>query len=157
EQKRIADKLDSVLAAVDTCRTRIDRLPATLARLRQSVLAAAISGDLTREWRLDRGIDSRQSWRVVALKDVATSRLGKMLDKGKNKGTATPYLRNINVRWFDFDLTDIRDIRVTTKEKADLSIVKGDVLICEGGEPGRCAVWNGPNGKFVYQKALHRV
>ena len=51
EQKRIADKLDLVLARVDACRERLDRVPAILKRFRQAVLAAAISGKLTEEWR----------------------------------------------------------------------------------------------------------
>ena len=51
EQKRIADKLDSVLARVDACRDRLDRLPALLKRFRQSILAAATSGRLTEDWR----------------------------------------------------------------------------------------------------------
>lgn len=51
EQKRIADKLDRLLARVDACRERLDRVPALLKCFRQSVLAAATSGELTREWR----------------------------------------------------------------------------------------------------------
>ncbi len=51
EQKRIADKLDAVLARVDACRDRLDRIPAILKRFRQSVLAAATSGKLTEDWR----------------------------------------------------------------------------------------------------------
>ena len=53
EQKRIADKLDSVLARVDACRDRLDRLPALLKRFRQTILAAATSGKLTDDWRLN--------------------------------------------------------------------------------------------------------
>ncbi len=51
EQKRIADKLDTVLARVDACRDRLDRLPAQLKRFRQSVLAAAFTGKLTKDFR----------------------------------------------------------------------------------------------------------
>jgi type I restriction enzyme S subunit len=51
EQKRISDKLDTILARVDVCRNRIDRIPAMLKRFRQSVLAAATSGKLTKDWR----------------------------------------------------------------------------------------------------------
>jgi type I restriction enzyme S subunit len=51
EQKRIADKLDALLARVDACRERLDRVPTILKRFRQSVLAAATTGELTREWR----------------------------------------------------------------------------------------------------------
>ena len=58
EQKRIADKLDSVLARVDACRDRLDRLPALLKRFRQSILAAATSGKLTEDWRLNHATDT---------------------------------------------------------------------------------------------------
>ena len=51
EQKRIADKLDAVLARVDACRERLDRVPDILKRFRQAVLAAATSGKLTEDWR----------------------------------------------------------------------------------------------------------
>jgi type I restriction enzyme S subunit len=51
EQKRIVDKLDALLARVDACRKRLDRVPAILKRFRQAVLAAATSGKLTEEWR----------------------------------------------------------------------------------------------------------
>jgi len=51
EQKRIADKLDSLLKRVDTCRERLDRAPLILKRFRQAVLAAATSGALTEDWR----------------------------------------------------------------------------------------------------------
>lgn len=51
EQTRIADKLDAVLARIDACRDRLDRIPAILKRLRLSVLAAAFTGRLTEEFR----------------------------------------------------------------------------------------------------------
>ena len=154
EQKRIADKLDTVLARVDACRERLDRMPAILKRFRQAVLTAATSGKLTEAWR---ALNDIERWQTVKLSEVAKSRLGKMLDKAKNQGAATPYLRNINVRWFGFDLSDIQTIRVTEDEARDLAVQKSDVLICEGGEPGRCAVWRGEDSAYVYQKALHRV
>lgn len=53
EQKRIADKLDALLARVDACRERLDRLPLILKRFRQAILAAATSGELTEDWRKD--------------------------------------------------------------------------------------------------------
>jgi type I restriction enzyme S subunit len=51
EQTRIADKLDSMLAKVDAAQVRLDKIPNILKRFRQSVLAAATSGELTKEWR----------------------------------------------------------------------------------------------------------
>lgn len=54
EQRRIADKLDSLLARVDACRDRLERIPLILERFRQSVLTAALSGQLTEDWQLNR-------------------------------------------------------------------------------------------------------
>ena len=79
-----------------------------------------------------------------------------MLDKEKNTGVPRKYLRNINVRWFSFDLTDLLEMRIEDDEIDKYSICKGDLVICEGGEPGRCAVWQEDDALF-YQKALHRV
>ncbi|EJG1862068.1 restriction endonuclease subunit S [Vibrio parahaemolyticus] len=69
EQKRIVEKLDEVLAQVDTIKARLDGIPDLLKRFRQSVLASAVSGKLTEEWRRDNGEDS--SWKQITLKDAA--------------------------------------------------------------------------------------
>lgn len=95
-------------------------------------------------------------WVYSSIGTLGEIRLGKMLDKAKNRGLPVKYLRNINVRWFLFDLSDINTIYVSEDEKEQLSVVDGDLFICEGGEPGRCAVWRGGDNMFVYQKALHR-
>jgi type I restriction enzyme S subunit len=155
EQRRIAAKLDTTLAAVEACRQRLDGVAAILKRFRQAVLTAATSGELTREWREERGL--ADSWKTNVLSEIADSRLGKMLDQRKNTGQLTPYLRNINVRWFSFDLEDIQEIRLADTEIIDLDVRFGDLLVCEGGEPGRCAVWRGEDSKYTFQKALHRV
>lgn len=57
EQKRIADKLQVLLARVESCRSRLERAIETLKRFRQSILTAAMNGELTREWREERGLD----------------------------------------------------------------------------------------------------
>jgi len=155
EQKRIAEKLDRVLARVDSCESHLERVPEILKRFRQSVLAAATSGRLTEDWREEKGVNGE--WETVQLSQVATSRLGKMLDVAKNRGELKPYLRNINVRWLAFDLSDIQEFRISDEEAETLGVRKGDVLVCEGGEPGRCAVWHGEDDIYLFQKALHRV
>lgn len=70
EQGRIVAKLDALLARVDVCRERLDRVPGILKRFRQSVLAAATSGELTREWR-EQGRLARE-WRQTVISEVAT-------------------------------------------------------------------------------------
>ena len=72
EQRRIAAKLDTTLAAVDACRQRLDGVAAILKRFRQAVLAAATSGELTREWREERG-KSLDDWAERSVGDVVTN------------------------------------------------------------------------------------
>ena len=88
--------------------------------------------------------------------EIIDARLGKMLDKEKNTGNFHKYLRNINVRWFSFDLSDLLEMRIEADEIEKYSVSHNDLIICEGGEPGRCAVWDKQDSLF-YQKALHRV
>ena len=96
-------------------------------------------------------------WAWVNVGAVSSARLGKMLDKGKNKGMPRRYLRNVNVRWFDFDLSDVLRMRFEDSELAEFELQSGDVMICEGGEPGRAAVWDSREDNIYFQKAIHRV
>jgi type I restriction enzyme S subunit len=98
-----------------------------------------------------------QGWEWVRLGEVADNRLGKMLDKAKNTGKRYPYLRNTNVQWRHIDLDDIKEISLEVSELDDFRLVPGDLLVCEGGYPGRCAIWNHLEREMYFQKALHRV
>ena len=95
-------------------------------------------------------------WAWARLGTIAETELGKMLDASKNKGVPRQYLRNINVRWGSFDLSDLLEMRIQDSEIERYSICKGDLVVCEGGEPGRCAIWREDEPVF-FQKALHRV
>ena len=97
------------------------------------------------------------SWEKVRLDDVTDSCLGKMLDQEKNKGDYHPYLANINVRWGSFDLEDLPQMRFEDGEQERYGLKYGDLIICEGGEPGRCAIWKDAIPNMKIQKALHRV
>ena len=93
----------------------------------------------------------------VRLGDITESCLGKMLDSKKNKGEYQPYLANINVRWGDFDLDNLPLMRFEYSEEERYRIKKGDLIMCEGGEPGRCALWQEEIPNMKIQKALHRI
>ena len=95
--------------------------------------------------------------RSVLLGDIADTCLGKMLDQEKNKGEYQPYLANINVRWGDFDLENLPQMRFLESEEERYGLKYGDILVCEGGEPGRCAIWKNQIPNMKFQKALHRV
>ena len=145
--------------------------PGGVRRLRDLVLDLAVSGRLvsmtdgepstlpTRGIKAspDAPFDIPESWRWLPLGDVADSRLGKMLDKAKNTGPLRRYLRNANVQWFRFDLNDVHELRLEDRDLAAHNLQIGDLVICEGGEPGRLAICDETVNGMVIQKALHRV
>ncbi|MBK6433621.1 hypothetical protein [Candidatus Amarolinea dominans] len=95
---------------------------------------------------------------VAPFSDIADSRLGKMLSQISKKGAhSRPYLRNANVLWDDFRLDDVYEMDFLPGEQAEFMLQPGDLLICEGGEIGRAAVWKGQIEECYFQKALHRV
>ena len=96
------------------------------------------------------------SWQESPLGMIADTQLGKMLDAKKNEGEYHPYLGNDNVQWEGLDLSEVKEMRFKDSELSKFALRAGDLLVCEGGDPGRCAIWN-LDEEMYYQKALHRV
>ena len=96
------------------------------------------------------------SWAWCHLNDIAESDLGKTMNKGQNSGELVPYLCSINVYWNKIDLSKIKQAQFTEIELAKYLLQKNDLLICEGGDIGRAAIWD-INETMYYQNALHRV
>lgn len=102
-------------------------------------------------------VSNERGWPLVAFSEVCPTRLGKMLDQKQQTGMhLRRYLRNANVRWFDFDLADVAEMDFNSTDRVEFRVVAGDLLICEGGEPGRAAIWEGQIEEIYFQKALHR-
>lgn len=96
-------------------------------------------------------------WDEEELGVIAETQLGKMLNSSKQTGSAKmPYLRNINLQWGRISLTDVKEMDIFDDEKEQFTLSKGDVLVCEGGEPGRSAVWNN-DLPMAFQNAIHRI
>ena len=100
--------------------------------------------------------DIPNSWKWVHLDDIASSMLGKTLNKSTDKGENCPYLCSINVYWDGISLENVKQAKFDIASKEKYRLEKGDLLICEGGDSGRSAVWNGDE-EMYYQNALHRV
>ena len=103
-------------------------------------------------------IKNDKKWPTYRFGDVATSRLGKMLDKKKQTGLYPKYyLANVNVQWFRFDLGSLNQMDFDEDDQIEFSLKDGDLLVCEGGEVGRCAIWHEELKDCYFQKAIHRV
>jgi type I restriction enzyme S subunit len=61
------------------------------------------------------------------------------------------------VRWGEFDLENLREMRFEHDEMDRFGLRNGDIIMCEGGEPGRCAIWKDSVPSMMFQKALHRI
>lgn len=143
EQRRIAAILDQA----DALRAKRREALAQLDRLTQS-LFIEMFGD---------PVSNPRDWPLLSFEKVCPTRLGKMLDQKQQTGKhLRKYLRNANVQWFRFDLTDVLEMDFDDSSRGTFRLLNGDILICEGGEPGRAAIWRDEIAECYYQKALHR-
>lgn len=144
EQKRIAAILDKADAI---CRNRAESI-----RILDELLGAVfldMFGD---------PVNNPLDWPTKELGDVCDVQLGKMLSsKAKTGVNSKKYLRNANVRWRHIDFSDVLEMDFSPTEQKKFSLKNGDLLVCEGGEVGRCAIWNNGDSEYYYQKALHRI
>lgn len=143
EQQRIVKLLDNAFEGLATAKANSEKNLLNARALFESYLNSVFT---------KRG----EGWESKRISDLSMHTLGKMLDKAKNKGELKPYLRNLSVRWFSFDLSDLLLMRFSEEEIEKYSAIKGDVLVCEGGYPGRAAIWE-KDEPILIQKALHRV
>lgn len=153
EQRRIADKLDGLLERMSACRGRLDMVPDILKRFRQSALAAATNGELTREWREERGRD---------LAGWETTTIAALLDGKPRNGyspraverptavksltltaTTTGAFRGENFKYIDEEIPP----------ESHLWLVPGDILIQRANTieyVGVSAIFDGPSTTFIY-------
>ncbi|GEM_PF-608986 len=155
EQRKIA----GVLGLVQRAMEQQERLLTLTAELKKTLLHQLFTQGLRGEPQKQTEIGPvPESWEVVTLGDIFHTQLGKMLSQKAHGGQAPKlYLRNKNVQWGRIDVTDLLEMDFNERELAKHRLLPGDLLVCEGGEPGRAALWNGEISECYYQKALHRL
>lgn len=101
--------------------------------------------------------DVPEGWKVAAVGYRYEVALGKMLDQKRIVGNhLAPYLRNTDVQWGRINTTALPEMDFDEADRIRYSLRPGDLLVCEGGDVGRSAIWN-IDGEYYYQKALHRM
>lgn len=99
-----------------------------------------------------------EHWDIAALRHRYQQSLGKMLDSSRITGEhLVPYLRNVDVQWDMINIANLPLMDIRPSEIDRYTVRAGDLLVCEGGETGRCAIWDGSVEVCGYQKALHRL
>lgn len=159
EQTRIAAKLDELLAQVDTLKARIDAIPALLKRFRQSVLAAAVSGRLTEEWRIER-----------ALPEFFEVELGHLIKEGPQNGLYKPssaYGSGVKIiridGFYSGEITDWGKLRLLDVDQRELEawgIREGEILINRVNSIeylGKCALVRSVPEPTVFESNIMRM
>ena len=177
EQKRISQSLYNWFALIDIIEQEKADLQTAINQAKNKILKLAIHGKLvpqdlndepasellkrinpnakiTTDNMHDRKLP--QGWYPCKIKDIATSLLGKTLDRSKNVGEFKKYLCAINVKWGEFDFATMKKLQIEDTEFERYAVKHGDLLVCEGGDVGRAAIWNYEH-EMYYQNALHRI
>jgi type I restriction enzyme S subunit len=144
-------------AAISTALLDADALVKALEQLltkKRQIKQGAMQDLLTGKRRLP-GFDL--PWSDSTVGNEFEVALGKMLDSERNVGTLKPYLGNRAVQWGRIDTSAVQRMAFAPSELDRYRLKAGDLLVCEGGEIGRAAIWNEPLEECYYQKALHRL
>ena len=96
-------------------------------------------------------------WEVSTVGREFSVQLGKMLDAERNAGVEKPYIGNRAVQWGRIDIDNLPTVAMTRSDLGKFRLRQGDLLVCEGGDVGRAAIWEAPLDECYYQKALHRL
>ena len=176
EQYRIVEEIEHWFALIDQIEQGKTDLQTTIKQIKGKILDLAIHGKLVPQdpndesaieqlkrinpdfTPCDNGHSGKlpQGWCNCKISDVSISLLGKTLDRGKNTGNLKKYLCAVNVKWGTFELSTVKEMPIEATELERYSVKFGDLMVCEGGDVGRAAIWT-YNSKMYYQNALHRI
>jgi type I restriction enzyme S subunit len=159
EQRRIVAKIDSLTGKSRRARDHLDHIPRLVEKYKQAVLAAAFRGELTREWRAQRGTPA--GYQTASLADVLTDIRYGTAKKCDYDGGATPVLRIPNVQKGEIALEDLKSADFEEAELRKLRLRSGDLLVIRSngslGLVGRCAIVNEAAAEMLFAGYLIRL
>ncbi len=163
EQQAIASFLDRETARIDALIEKKQRQIELLKEKRSALINHAVTKGLDPDAKMkDSGIEwlgeIPAHWDIPPLYARYSVELGKMLDAKRFTGNyLLPYLRNIDVQWDRVNVENLPEMDIEPDEYSRFTLADGDLLVCEGGEVGRTAMWSGELPVCAFQKAIHRV
>ncbi len=161
-QRAIAAHLDRETVRLDGLVAKKTRFIELLREKRQALITHAVTKGLDPTAKMkDSGVEwlghVPEHWDVCKLSFRYQVQLGKMLDEQRfTRSSLVPYLRNQDVQWDAIRTEDLPEMDIHPDESERYSAIAGDLLVCEGGDVGRCAIWRN-SYPIGFQKALHRL
>ena len=177
EQIRILDEINKWMSFVELIETGTANLQNVIKQTKSKVLDLAIHGKLVPQDHTDepasellKRINPKaeitsdnghyqklpEGWCETQLGDIFNHNTGKALNSSNTEGTLKDYLTTSNVYWNSFDFSVIKKMLFKESELNKCQITKGDLLVCEGGDIGRAAIWN-YDYDICIQNHLHRL
>ena len=180
EQNRIADEIERLITFIETIDLNQDRLEQSIKLCKERILDMALSGKLIPQDQDDEPAikvlrkinpsfaptDNRhyenielsipETWCWATIGDVFKHNTGKALNSSNHSGIMMDYITTSNLYWDRFDLSTVKQMPFTEKDLGKCTVTKGDLLICEGGDVGRSAIWN-YNYDIRIQNHIHRL
>ena len=180
EQNRIADEIERLITYIEAIELNQGRLEQSLKLCKERILDMALSGKLIPQDQDDEPAiellrkinpsftpaDNRhyenielsipETWCWATVGDVFNHNTGKALNSSNHSGIMMDYITTSNLYWDRFDLSTVKQMPFTEKDLEKCTVTKGDLLICEGGDVGRSAIWN-YNYDIRIQNHIHRL
>ena len=180
EQQKIVNEIDNVFSITNNLDIDIVDLEDLITRTKSKILDLAIHGKLVpqnsddepaenllkriatsdnrpyKKFDDEEPFDIPKSWSWCTLGEIYTHTTGKALKKTNNKGTLRKYITTSNLYWNSFDFTEVREMYFTDDELEKCTIKKGDLILCNGGDVGRAAIWN-YDYDICYQNHVSRL
>lgn len=163
EQTQISNFLTQTTAEIDSLIANKERLIDLLENQLRATIIEAVTKGLNPDFNIkDSGVNwigrVPEHWTVCKVNYRYSIELGKMLDEKRIVGDSlVPYLRNQDVQWGFINTDDLPEMDISETERDRYTVKSGDLLVCEGGDVGRAALWRGNDNEVGFQKALHRV
>lgn len=162
EQKTISAYLDKQINSINERIWLRERELQILIKLKQSEINSVVTRGLDATVPMkDSGIDwigqIPAHWDVKRMKEIGNIQLGKMLKNNPEDGDQLkPYLKSKNIQWLELNMDTVEEMWFSELEMSRLRLRPGDLLYSEGGEVGKCAIWNGELEECYIQNSVHK-
>ncbi len=174
EQQRIVEEIEYWFVLIDQIEQDKSDLQTAIRQTKSKILDLAIHGKLVLQNPNDepasellKRINPKAEitcdnghypvgWIDVILGDIFYHNTGKALNSSNKEGVLRNYLTTSNVYWNQFDLSLVKQMPFRDNELEKCTVQKGDLLVCEGGDVGRSAIWNF-DYNICIQNHIHRL